>query len=261
MKTINFDTTKIPVVGYGTWPLRGKSCFEAVSIALSEGYRSIDTAEGYGNEESVGNAINSSNVPREQIFLTTKGSDAGALVTGLEGSLQRLRTDYVDLFLLHSPSLRVPLSLIFESFNRILKSGNARYIGLSNFTPGMLDKISQFGIPIANLQNEFNPLANQPEVLQQGKRLGAFFTASRPLAKGKIVDNPVLCSIAAKYQKTPAQIALKWAIDKGNVAVIPNSRSKARMIENLKIFDIRLDVEDTRKIDSLNQLFSGPNFF
>ncbi len=122
----------------------------------------------------------------------------------------------------------------------------------------MLDKVSQFGIPIANLQNELNPLVNQTEVLLQGKALGAFFTASRPLAKGKIIENPVICSIAEKYQKTPAQVALKWAIDKGNVAVIPNSRSKARMIENLQIFDIRLDVEDTRRIDGLNPLCIGP---
>lgn len=242
---------KIPVVGFGTWPLRGRECFNAVSMALAEGYRSIDTAEGYSNEENVGDAIKLSNIPREQIFLTTKGADAGNLVTGLEISLQKLGTDYVDLFLLHNPNLSVPLSLIFESFSRILKSGTARYIGLSNFTAEMLDNVSQFGIPIANLQNEFNPLANQPEVLLQGRALGAFFTASRPLAKGNIIKNPVICSIAEKYQKTPAQISLKWAIDKGNVAVIPNSRSRERMIENLQVFDIRLDVDDTRKIDGL----------
>lgn len=247
----------IPALGLGTWELAGDEAERAVSDALELGYRHIDTAQAYGNEARVGRAIEASAVPREKIFLTTKvwpdryaPSDFAASV---RRSLERLRTDHVDLLLLHWPAFeQTTLERTIESLNRARDEGWTRHIGLSNFTTELVGRATRFdGAPIAVNQVEYHPYLDQGAILAQARDLGIAVTAYSPLAHGRVPDDETLAEIGEAHGKSAAQVALRWLVQQEGVAAIPRTSKREHAAENLEIFDFELSDREMGRIGEL----------
>lgn len=247
---------KIPMLGYGVFQIPLEDTKRCVLDAISVGYRSIDTAQGYFNEEGVGDAIAGCGVPRDQLFLTTKIwiSNGGyeKAKASIDESLKKLRTDYVDLMLIHQPFNDYYGS--YRAMEEAYKAGKIRAIGVSNFMPDRFIDIAGF--------SEIPPMVNQLEVhvFQQQKvacpilkKYGAQLMAWSPLAQGKngLFTNPVLTEIGEKYGKSAAQVDLRFLIQSG-VVVIPKSTHKERMEENFNIFDFQLTSEEMQQIEDMD---------
>lgn len=252
---------KMPILGYGVYQVTKDECERCVLDALKVGYRSIDTAQSYFNEEEVGNAIKKSGVPREEIFLTTKvwiehyGEEA-AYVSALE-SLRKLQTDYLDLLLLHQPFGDAYGA--WRALERLYEEGKVRAIGISNY---YVDRMVEF----ANF-NRISPMVNQVEVHPFNQQIvakewmdkyGIQVEAWAPFGEGRggLFENPVLKEIGAKYGKTTAQVMLRWHIQRG-VVVIPKSTHIERMEENFKVFDFALSEDDMAEITKLDKAESS----
>ena len=252
-----YNGVTMPIVGYGVYQIAKEECERCVLDALDVGYRSIDTAQSYFNEEQVGNAIAKSGVPREEIFLTTKvwvehyGYEA-AKQSVLE-SMQKLKTDYLDLVLLHQPFSDYYGA--YRALEDLYEEGKLRAIGVSNFYPDRLVDIASFSRvkPMVN-QVETHPLHQQAEAKQWMDRYGIQMEAWAPFGEGRggMFENPVLVQIAEKYKKTTAQVILRWHIQRG-IVVIPKSIHKTRMAENLNVFDFALEPADMDRISALDQ--------
>lgn len=252
-----YNGVKMPIVGYGVYQVSKEECERCVLDALSVGYRSIDTAQSYFNEEQVGNAIVKSGVPREDIFLTTKvwvehyGYEE-AKKSVLE-SMRKLQTNYLDLVLLHQPFSDYYGA--YRALEDLYEEGKLRAIGVSNFYPDRLIDIASFSCvkPMVN-QVETHPFNQQVEAKQWMDRYGIQMEAWAPFGEGRggLFENPVLAEIAEKYGKTTAQIILRWHIQRG-IVVIPKSVHKARMEENLNVFDFVLEQADMDRISELDQ--------
>ncbi len=247
---------KMPKLGFGTWQLEGEDAADGVQEALKIGYRHIDTAQIYKNEAEVGDGLWRGGVPREDIFLTTKvwmdQFRSGDLERSARESLDRLKTDYVDLLLLHWPVEEVPLEETIQALNAVQKAGLARHIGVSNFTTKWLgEAVAVSEVPLAFNQVEYHPFLDQDPVLTALRGYSMGLTAYSPLAQGKVFDEPVLTEIAAAHGVSPAQITLKWLIDQDSVSAIPRSSSKEHIRSNFEIFDIDLSDEETRRISDL----------
>jgi len=252
-----YNGVKMPIIGYGVYQVSKEECERCVMDALAVGYRSIDTAQSYFNEEQVGSAIVKSGVPREDIFLTTKvwlehyGYDA-ARKSVLE-SMRKLRTDYLDLVL-----LRQPFSDYYGAYRALedlYDEGKLRAIGVSNFYSDRLVDIASFSRikPMVN-QVETHPFNQQVEAKKWMDKYGIQIEAWAPFGEGRggLFENPALVEIAQKYKKTTAQVILRWHIQCG-VVVIPKSTHKERMQENLNIFDFALDQADMKLISELDK--------
>ena len=252
-----YNGVKMPIVGYGVYQISKEECEHCVMDALAVGYRSIDTAQSYFNEEQVGNALVKSGVPREDIFLTTKvwiehyGYEK-AKKSVLE-SMRKLRTDYLDLVLLHQPFSDYYGT--YRALEDLYYEGKLRAIGVSNFYPDRLVDIASFSRvkPMVN-QVETHPFHQQAEAKKWMDKLGVQIEAWAPFGEGRggLFENPVLVPIANKYKKTTAQIMLRWHIQRG-VVVIPKSTHIERMKENLNIFDFELDPTDMNQISELDK--------
>jgi 2,5-diketo-D-gluconate reductase B len=244
----------IPAVGLGTWELLGSDCRRGVEWALNAGYRHFDTAQGYHNERDVGNAIRRSSVPRESIFLTTKISnknlEAKDVITSTERSLRKLRTDYVDLLLIHWPARFDILEATLDAMSEVQANDRARHIGVSNFTPRQLARALRCA-PILCNQVEYHPYLGQNTLQRMASDEGIMLTAYCPLARGEVMNDAVLIEIAQHHGKSPAQVALRWLLDKELVAVIPKSRSSDHIKANIDVFDFRLTPEESERIDHL----------
>lgn len=247
---------RMPWLGLGVFKVEeGEEVISSVTMALEAGYRSIDTAAGYQNETGVGIAIKNSGIPREELFITTKlaNPDQGyeSTLRAFEESRRKLGVDYVDLYLIHWPG-KDKYADTWRAFEKLHREGYIRAIGVSNFNIHHLETLKQSSntIPAVN-QVEFHPLLNQQELLQYCKREGIQLEAWSPIMKGNL-DLPVLTELAAKYNKTAAQIVLRWELQHG-VVVIPKSVRRERIVENAGIFDFALSDEDMRAIDGLNQ--------
>lgn len=248
--------TRMPRLGLGTWPMRGAECQRAVESALALGYRHIDTAEMYGNEDAVGAAMRVSGLPREAIYLTTKvwnDKPKGAQIRhAAEDSLRRLGQAYMDLFLIHWPSDRLDLPDALRGLARLREDGLARAVGVANFPPGLLRRAVEAGIaPIACLQVEHHVYLGQPRLLEYCRQQGIVLTSYTPVAKGQVLRDPVIGRIAAKHGATPAQVALAWLLAMPGVAAIPKAASPQRQRENLLATELRLDAGDLEALAAL----------
>jgi methylglyoxal/glyoxal reductase len=249
---------EMPWFGLGVFRAEEGSEVEiAVKVALENGYRSIDTAAVYQNEGGVGNAIRESAVPREEIFLTSKvwNSDQGydSTFRAFEESLEKLQTNYLDLYLIHWPKGKLSVET-WKAMEELYKKEKIRAIGVSNFLIHHLeDFLPECNVVPAVNQVEFHPELMQPELLEYCQNKNIQPEAWSPIMKGKVLDIPVLQALAAKYQKTPVQIVLRWDIQKG-VVTIPKSVKPERIISNADIFDFELSAEDMAKIDRLDKI-------
>ncbi|MGQ3210603.1 MAG: aldo/keto reductase [Shinella sp.] len=257
--TITFhDGNSIPQVGLGVWQTPNDTAVTAVKAALATGYRHIDTAAIYENEQGVGEGISTSGVDRSEIFLTTKlwNSDQGYEQTlkAFDASLKRLGTDYVDLYLIHWPApSRGQYVDTWKAFIQLQKEGRARSIGVSNFYPVHLQRlIDETGItPVIN-QIELHPDFPQTETRAYHDKHRIITQSWSPLGQGTLLENPVVAKVAAKHGRTPAQVITRWHIDNGLV-VIPKSVTPSRIAENFKVFDFKLDAEDMQTFTSLEK--------
>lgn len=263
MKYVTLNNgVKMPIFGYGVYQVDPQECERCVSDAIETGYRLIDTAQAYGNEEGVGNAVKKSGIKREDFFIVTKVwvSNAGYenAKKSIETSLTKLQTDYIDLLLIHQPFNDYYGT--YRAMEEFYEKGLLKAIGVSNFYPDRFIDLSHFV--------KIKPMVNQMEthVFNQQKKLHEILKENKcqlmtwgPFAEGKndFFNNPVLVSIGSKYGKTSAQTALKYLIQK-NIVVIPKSIRKERMLENINIFDFTLSNEDMAAIEQLdtgNSLF------
>lgn len=244
----------IPVIGFGTWEITGSTCTESVKNALDIGYRHIDTAQMYHNEEEVAAGIKKSSVNREDIFVTTKIATSN-LVPKLirsttDESLHRLDTDYVDLLLIHWPTPGMDLKACLETMFELKDQGQIKHVGVSNFNPQLFKKALDIG-PVVNNQVKFSMYDTQFDNLRVAKERNVTITAYSPLERGDITGDDQLKRIGKKYNKTPSQVELRWLMQLGNVSVIPKAASEDHRVDNFNIFDFELsdeDMEEIRKI-------------
>jgi 2,5-diketo-D-gluconate reductase A len=257
--TLN-DGHSIPQLGLGTWPLDDDQVAAAVVTAVEAGYRHIDTAVKYGNEEGVGNGILASGVERGEIFVTTKldgqfqGQDRA--VEGLEGSLRRMKLDYVDLLLIHWPlPARDEFISTWKTFERLQADGKVRSIGVSNFKPAHLERLlAETDVVPAVNQIQLSPAITRVAEREFHERHGIVTESYSPLggSGASLLDAPVLAQLGEKYDKTPGQLVLRWHIQNGLV-VIPKSGDPQRMRENLDVFDFALDPQDLAEMSILDE--------
>lgn len=245
---------KMPVLGLGTWKTAaGKECEQAVLHALKAGYRHIDTASIYRNEESVGSAVKKSGIPREEIFITTKlwNDDAVDPRLALEKSLKKLQTNYVDLYLMHWPvKNRLDAWRVLEE---LYGEGKCKAIGVSNFLVHHLQELLSVCeiVPAVN-QVEFNPYLYQKDLLKFCVKHEIQLEAYSPLAHGKKLSDKKLGELAQKYKKIPSQILIRWGLQH-NLVVIPKSIHPQRIADNATVFDFVLSKEDMQLLDSFNE--------
>jgi 2,5-diketo-D-gluconate reductase A len=251
------DGTDIPQLGLGVFQVPEDEVAQVVRYALECGYRSIDTAAGYQNEEGVGEAIASSGLPREEIYVTTKltNSEHGyeSALRGFEESRRKLGLSYVDLYLIHWPQPGRDLYMeTWRAFEKLKADGLARSIGVSNFLiPHLQRLLAEFDVvPVVN-QIEVHPALQQRELREFCWDHDIVPEAYSPLARGEVLQDPRIGELAAKHGRTPAQVVLRWHIQEGNI-VIPKSTTTARIKENFEIFDFELSEEDMKLFDSLD---------
>ena len=247
----------MPYLGLGVYLAEdGNEVQQAISCALDAGYRHVDTASFYGNEEGVGNAINNSDLKREDVFITSKvwNSDQGYENTlrAFDISLKKLKMDYLDLYLVHWP-VEGKFKETWKAFEEVYRQGRVKAIGVSNFMQHHLEDLMQ-GCEVTPMVNqmEFHPYLVQQSLLDFCSQQGIQYEAWSPLMKGQIFDIPELVALAEKYQKTVVQIVLRWNLQKG-VVTIPKSVKKERIISNADIFDFELSAGDMAVVDALDK--------
>ncbi|MER0428560.1 aldo/keto reductase [Streptomyces microflavus] len=248
----------VPQLGLGVWPLTDTQAYDAVSHALTAGYRHIDTAHVYNNEAGVGRAIRDARVPRQDIFLTTKLWNAHqgyeAALRAFDASLQQLGTDYLDLYLIHWPVPEQQLYVeSYQALERLHLDGRIRAIGVSNFTAATLDRLlaRTDTLPALN-QIELHPYFQQRRMRKLSARQSIATGAWSPLAQGgALLHEPALMQIAEQHGKSPAQVVIRWHLQLGNV-VTPRSMTPSRITENFAVFDFRLSHEQMQKIAALD---------
>jgi diketogulonate reductase-like aldo/keto reductase len=256
--TLN-NGVSIPQVGLGVWQAaEGSEVENAVQSALESGYRLIDTAAIYGNEKGVGKAMKTSGVPREEIFLTTKLWNAhheyDAALRAFDESLQKLDTDYVDLYLIHWPlPMEGKFTQAWKALEKIYADGRARSIGVSNFKPAHLDTLlAESEVTPAVNQIELHPMLTQRETRDYCAPHNIIIESYSPIMRGgEILENELISGFAQKYSKTPAQIVLRWHVQNGFI-VIPKSVNAERIQENIDLFDFELTEDDVQQIDAMD---------
>jgi 2,5-diketo-D-gluconate reductase A len=252
------DGNSIPQLGFGVWQVPNNEVQAAVSEALQAGYRSIDTAQGYNNEEGVGRAIKDSGIGREELFITsklrTRDQAYDQAIKSFHGSLEKLGLDYLDLFLIHWP---VPgqdkYPEAWKAFVQLQKEGLIKSIGVSNFLPEHLERIiGETGVTPAVNQIEVHPEYQQRDVLDFHVKNRIAIESYSPLGSGAALKNPTIAEIAEKHGKSPAQAILRWHIQEGFI-VIPKSTHPERIRANIDVFDFELDGEDLQRIAGLDR--------
>ncbi|KIZ47471.1 MULTISPECIES: aldo/keto reductase [Rhodopseudomonas] len=267
MTTLTTQGLSVPKLGLGTFRMQGDDCRAAVESALALGYRHIDTAEMYGNEDAVGDAVAGSGIARDQIHITTKvwwqNLAPDAIRKAFDTSIAKLKTPYVDFYLIHWPAPQMDLAAALETLMRIKQEGGARAIGVCNFPVALLKQaVEEIQAPIACNQVEYHVLLGQTRLLTYARSKNVPLTAYAPLAQGRLAKYPQLQTIAAKHGATAAQVALAWLLDQDGVMAIPKARSEASQKSNLGARDVTLDDADRATIAGLpkDQRFVNPGF-
>jgi diketogulonate reductase-like aldo/keto reductase len=253
---IEANGAKIPLLGLGTWDLRGRACARVVEQALRLGYRHVDTAEMYDNEREVGDGVRASGVKRSDVFVTTKIWPSHFAPRELERTardcLVRLRLSEVDLLLLHWPNPQIPLAETLGALCKVKRDGLARHIGVSNFTVALIEEALKIsGEPLVCDQVECHPFLDQSKVIAACREHGMAVVAYSPIARGTVRDDKVLARIGAVHKKTAAQICLRFLVQQ-DIVVIPRTSKLERLSENAAIFDFALSDEEMTEIAALS---------
>lgn len=246
----------MPGIGLGMLGHAGDAASALAEAALAEGYRYIDTSRFYGNEEAVGKALARSSVPRSDVWVTTKllhprTPPQPDLALELEKSLRMLQTDYVDLLLMHWPRPDVSLEWALGEFAKLRAQGKARTIGVSNFTTALLRQALEIVGDLAANQVEYHPYLSQRPLLDLMRERGLVLIAHSPLARGKILDDPVMQEIAKRRQLSVAQVALRWIVQQQRAVAIPGAQTVEQLRENLKVLDFKLANDEMTAISAL----------
>jgi len=247
---------EMPAIGCGTLFPEPESAAPLVAAAIECGYRHIDIARKYGSEEAVVEGIRSSGIAREELFITTKVTEEDAkaddFARSVDTSLKAIGVDYVDLLLIHWPQPKVPMEETLGALAKAKRDGLARHVGVSNFTVALLDEAMKLSSePLVTNQIEYHAYIRQDKVLAACRKYGMIVTAHVPLARGKIVNDPVVGEIAKAKGKTTAQVALRWLVQQPNISVVPRTTTRERLVENLEIFDFSLTGDEMDRISAL----------
>ncbi len=258
MQTVTAHGAHMPVIGYGTFRASGDDCARGVAEALKVGYRAVDTAAGYQNEDKVAEGIRASGVKREEIFLTTKvppeEAEESAFKACVERSLRLLGVDQVDLLLIHWQSKTVPVASTIATLNACRRAGWTRHIGVSNFTVKLLEEAwAATEAPLVTNQCEYHPYLNQDPLIAACRAHGMIFTAYSPIARGAVLKDPVVGRIAREKGVTPAQVVLRWDIQQENVVTIPKSVTPERIRTNFDVFTFELSGSEMTEITALSR--------
>ena len=256
MDNLQTQGTSLPRLGLGTFRMQGDICRAAVESALALGYRHIDTAEMYANEEPIGAAIAASGLPRKDLHVTTKvwheNLAPDAIRRAFDASLRKLRLDHVDLYLVHWPSKGMNLPVIFETLLKLKEEGRTRAIGVANFTTALLKTVvEEIRAPIACNQVEYHVMLDQTRLRNYLAAHAIPLVAYCPLAQGRVASDETLIAIGRKHNASAAQAALKWLLDQDGVAAIPKASRRESQEANLAALSVRLDDDDRRKIAAL----------
>lgn len=254
-KTIQIQGVQVPRIGLGTWDLRGSEAERAIESALELGYRHIDTAEMYRNEAEIGRALARAEVPRDELFLVSKVLSSNLrtsdVIEACRRSLEKLRTEYLDLYLIHSPNDRVPIEETMAGLDRLIEEGRVRHIGVSNFSVRQLEEArAASAYPLLTNQVHFHLHYRQDDMVAYCNREGLLLTAYTPLARARLKHEAVLQEMGERYGKSPLQIALRWLLQQGNVVAIPKSSKRQNQRENLTVFDFNLAAEDMERLEA-----------
>jgi 2,5-diketo-D-gluconate reductase A len=246
------DGVAMPLLGLGVWRVPARETERVVAWALAAGYRHVDTAAAYGNEEGVGRGLRASGLPREEVFVTTKlRPGRGPARRQLQDSLRRLGLDRVDLYLVHWPGPGT--EGVWPELEALHDEGLARAIGVSNYGPDLLRRtVAGARVPPAVNQVEWHPRAHSPAELRAHRELGVALESYSPLGHGRLVDDPAVAEVAARAGRTPAQVLIRWCVQRG-IPTIPKSRDRARIAENAAVLDWELGAGDLGRLDALGR--------
>ena len=252
---VETNGARIPLLGLGTWDLRGKECARSVQTALGLGYRHIDTAAMYRNEDEVGDGLRASGVSRKEVFITTKVWSSNLRARDFErstrDSLKNLKLDHVDLLLIHWPNSSVPLKETLGALCAMKREGLARHIGVSNFNPALVEEAVRLSTePLVNNQIELHPYYDQSKTIAASRKAGLSVTAYSPIARGRVKGDAVLARVGKAHGKTAAQISLRYLVQQ-DIIVIPKTSRAERLKENSEIFDFNLTPAEMRDIAAL----------
>jgi diketogulonate reductase-like aldo/keto reductase len=253
-QTVTAGGARIPIVGFGTWTLRGKDCARLVEQAIAVGYRHIDTAQLYENEAEVGEGVRASGL-RDQVFITTKVQPenlrAGDLARSAKESIARLGVDQVDLLLIHWPNAAIPLAETIGALNKVKRDGLTKHIGVSNFNVALIEEATKLSeSPLVCDQVEYHPFLDQTKVIAACKTHDMAVVAYSPIARGGAEGDKVIGRIAKAHGKSSAQISLRWLVQQG-VVVIPRTSKAERLKENIALFDFELTAAEMKEIAGL----------
>ena len=246
---------RIPLIGLGTWDLRGRACARMVEEALKLGYRHIDTAAMYSNEEAVGEGLRASGVPRDQVFITTKvwSSDLRArdFERSTHDSLKNLKLPNVDLLLIHWPNSSVPLKETVGALCKMKREGFARHVGVSNFDQRLIEQAVALATePLVNNQIELHPYYDQSKTITASRKAGMTITAYSPIARGRVSGDAVLSRIGSAHGRSAAQVCLRYLVQQ-DIIVIPKTSRSERLKENMAIFEFGLTPAEMKAIAAL----------
>ena len=245
----------IPKLGFGTFNLTGRKALGILEFALDVGYRHFDTAQMYENEDVIGQVIGATDVPRERLFVTNKvwhtNLSKKDFLPSVENSLKNLQQDYIDLLLIHWPNQSIPLEESLEQLAIAREKGYCKLIGVSNFSIPLLEQVEKTGIKIHCNQFEYHVFIDQTALLNKTRSLGCFATAYCPIAKGQVVDEPILEKIAQRHRVTAAQVALRWLVEQEDVVAIPKSSQLLRIKQNFDVFNFHLEESEIKEIAHL----------
>lgn len=256
MHAVVANGAKIPAIGFGTYGMERRDMLRMIPAALKGGFRHIDTAQIYRNEEEVGECISASGIPRSEVFVTTKvwvaNYPESRFAASVDESLRKLRSDYIDLLLLHWPHQSVPLAEQIGLLNEIVRTGKVRHIGVSNFNRRLLEQaVGLSAVPLVANQFEYHPYLNQSRIVDATRQAGLAVTAYCAMAVGRVLTDPAIAEIAESHGRSIPQVVLRWLIQQDGVVALSRTTNPERIAENLAVVDFELREDEMAAIQTL----------